>query len=817
MLKNMTDFFHSLGRTFRSLARRPGFTLASLLSLALGIGANVALFSVAYGVLLRPLPYEGEERLVRLWESHEGAQAMVRAPLLSNLTLNAWEEASATLEGLGAYSRGRYIETRQEGNGYVEGASVSPILFSMLGAQPETGRLLGEDDAAPGAAPVVVLSYGFWQDRFGADPAAVGRSLELDGESRTIVGVARQGFFFPHREVSLWVPYFIPLASTDPNQGSIQVFAALGRLRPGATVSQAADEGTALARSVDRPPVAEAIFGAGGPVVVGVRQLRQEMTDRVRPAVQLLAIGVGLILLICCANVANLLLSRGVSRQRELAVRAALGAPRGHLLRQVMSESLVLSLGGGLLGLGLGAGLLRTLPLLAPANFPRLDDIHLDGRALVFGVAATLVAGLLSSLLPVLQTARFLKRPSLRKGPGESRGSRAFPFGRGLLIAEAALAVMLLVAAGLLLHSFSRLLQVDTGYDRDNVLAARISMPEGSSPASLEGLREEILQALRGTEGVIAAGAGNMAPLTRATAISQFPLPLSGPDEEPVRARAVFYVISPGYAEALSMRLREGRWFNPSDLTSGTRPLLVNEEFVRSYLTDGKPVTGRRFDGLLREDSIPTEIVGVVADVMRDGLDEIPQAALYTIPRHDYRIGKEFSLLVQTAGDPQSLIPIFRDRVRQIVPRAVADVATLSSQVSASLGQPRFATATLAAFALLALVLAAIGLYGVLSYSVSRRSREMGIRSALGADRSALVAMVLRQGLGVTTVGLVLGMIGAALLTRFLETLLFGIAPLDPLAFSVAPLTLFVVALAACWLPARRAAATEPTVALRAE
>ena len=808
--------FREFRRTLRSLGRRPGLAAAAVLSLALGIGANVALFSVVHGVLLRPLPYDGEERLVRLWEEHEGARTMVPSPLLSNLTLNAWRGTSSTLEGLGAYGRNRFIEKRSDANAHIEGASLSPILFSLLGARPAAGRLFVEADAVKGAAPVAVLSYGFWQDRFSGDAAALGRSLVLDGESHTIVGVASPGFFFPDREVSLWVPHFIAAASTDPTRSSLQAFSAVGKLRAGVTPARAAAEGTARARAFERPPVAQALFGAGGPVVVEVRQLRREMTDRVRPAVLILAFGVGLILLICCANVANLLLSRGVSRQRELALRAALGAGRGHLLGQVMAESLTLAAGGGVLGLALGAGLLRALPALAPADFPRLDAVHLDGRALAFGLMATLGAGLLSGLLPALRASRIFATASLGTGPGGRRGSRSFPFGRGLLIAEAALAVMLLVAAGLLLHSFSRLLRVDAGYDRDNVLAARVSMP-GGSRESLPGRIEEILQAVRAADGVVAAGAGNMAPLTRNTSISQFPLSRPGPGGETITARAITYVVTPGYAEALSLRLRQGRLFSAADLASGTRPMLVNEEFVRAYLSDGEPTVGRRLDGLFRGDEVPTEIVGVVADVLRGGLDDRPQGAVYTIPRHGYSITEDFSLLVRTARAPLDLVPLFRDRLRRVAPWAVVDVATLSSQVSASVGEPRFAAATLGAFALLALVLAATGLYGVLSYSVSRRTRELGIRSALGARRGDLVSMVLRQGLGVTAVGLFFGMTGAALLTRWLEALLFGVTPLDPLAFTAAPLLLFLVAAVACWPPARRAAATEPSVALRTE
>jgi predicted permease len=813
----MDSIRQDVRQALRAMAQQKGFTVAALVSLALGIGANTALFSVAYGVLLRPLPYAEADRLVRLSEQHPGAVAAVRAPLLSNFTFEAWQKATRTLEGLAAYSRELYTETSGPQPMRLSGTAVSPALFPLLGVPPAAGRLLLADDAREGAAPVVVISDRLWRDRFGGDPSAIGRSLTLDGTPHTIVGATPPEFYFPGRETLLWTPYTVAPGVAREGHQSISIFSAVGRLRHGATAAQAAAEGTAAARGAERPMIAEAIFGKGGPVEVRVKTLLAEMTERVRPALLVLGVGVGFVLLICCANVANLLLSRGVARQRELAVRAAIGASRRRILRQMVTESLVLSVAGGLLGLALCWALLRALPALAPADFPRLADVRMDGRTLAFAALAAVAAGLASGLLPALRAAGTGLLSALREGAGASAGARTLWLRWGLLVVEAALAVVLLVGAGLLVRSFARLMQVDAGYDPGNVLLAQVGLGPEAPPEGTKALLEALLERLEATPGVEAAGAGNMAPLLRSTAITLFNLPEPGPQGEPITARAVTYVVTPGYAEALSLRLKEGRLLAAGDLRSGTRPILVNEAFARSYLADGRPVVGRRWESLPGAENVPTEVVGMVGNVLKDGLDAEPQSEIYTLPEYGFRLEREFTVVVRTAGDPLRTVPAVRALVGELEPTAVVDVATLASRVAASVAQPRFAAATLAAFALLALTLASTGLYGVLSYNVSQRRREMGVRSALGAGQGSIVGLVLRQGLLVTVAGLALGIAGAAALTRLLGSLLFGVTPLDAVAFGSAPLLLLAVALVACLAPARRAAAVHPTEALRGE
>jgi putative ABC transport system permease protein len=696
---------------------------------------------------------------------------------------------------------------------------VTPSAFKLLGARPALGRLFVDADGKEGAPEVAVISDGFWTERFGSDPSVLGRTLVLDGKPHTIVGVTPPGFYFPEREGRVFTAMRIPQGSADPNNQSIWVFGAIARLKPGFTPEQAALEGTVVARSVRRPPVADALFGKGGPVAIKAESILSELTGRIRPALMLFAVGVAFVLLIACSNVASLQLTRGVSRQREIAVRTALGASRGRLVGQLVTESLVLSLLGGALGVVLGYALLKALPAFAPSSFPRLDDISLDLTALGFAALVSVFAGLVSGLLPALRSSRVNLSPALRDGSGASAGSAARRLRAGLVVAEAALAVMLLIGAGLLARSFEKLARVDPGYESRNVLLARLDL--GGQERPLEktlALSEEVLGRVRSLPGVLAAGAGNMTPLDQSTAVASFDLPMAGAPEGKVKARATSYVMTPGFAEALSLRLKEGRLLGPEDASSSTESILVNEEFARVYLSDGRPVVGRQFPGLLRsQPGVTTEIVGVVSNLLRNGLDQKPLTEMFALPRFGKRLPGGFQIAIRTAGDPSLLAPSVRALIRELDPTATVDTVTLASRVSASVAQPRFAAVTVAAFALLALTLAAAGLYGAMSYSVTQRRRELGVRSALGASRRDIVSLILRQGLTVAALGLGLGVVAAMSLSRLLEAMLFGVTSRDPLAFLIAPCLLLAAACLACLVPAWRGAAVEPTEALRCE
>src|SRR6266850_1684170 len=524
----LLDVRHACGMMRRNMA----FTTAGLVTLALGIGATTAVFSVVYGVLLRPLPYPEAHRMVRLSEEHAGAVSPLRVPMLSNLTYHAWSQTSKTVEQFAAYSYAEYTVALPGGAAQLVGAPVTPSLFALVGATPALGRFFRPEEGAKGVDGVLVLSDRGWRERFNADPAVVGRSVAVDGRPFTIVGVARPGFRFPDREALVWTPMEVQQPSPDAvagQRGRMNVLFALARLRPGITPLQAEAEGTAAARTTIRPMAANLLFGIGGPPVTHVRGLVEEMTSRIRAALVVLAAGATCVLLIACANVANLFLLHGVARQRELTVRAAIGASRSRLTRQLLTESLVLSTAGGALGFGLAWSLVRLAPALASRDFPRLDDVAVDGR-------------------------------------------------------------VILVAATLLARSFVHLTHVDAGYTPDNVLVAEVFVPDGDAADKGESMRAMVaalVERARALPGVVAAGAANMMPLDRATQIAGFPAPWTRPGAAPMSARSFQYVVTPGYAEALGLRLKSGRSFREFDLTSDVRPWVVNQEFARLYLPQG--------------------------------------------------------------------------------------------------------------------------------------------------------------------------------------------------------------------------------------
>ena len=821
----METLRHDIRQTIRMMIANKAFTAAALLTLALGIGANAAVFSMVYGVLLRPLPYAEPERIVRVSEYHPGANAPLTAAFISNFTVDAWLPSSKTLEGLAAYSGNAYTIGR-ENPIRLEGATVSPSLFRLLRLQPALGRFFTDQEAVQGADGVVVLGNGLWRERYGANPNAIGQTLVVDGRPRQIVGVAPAGFAFPDPDHSFWMPYVIPKPGADPKQPNMRLMVALARLRPGITVEQAMTEGTAAARGVTRPFVADLLFGKGGPVAIRVRSYVDEMTHELKPALVVLMVGVALVLFVACANVANLLLARGRAREREMAVRAALGAPWSRLARQLITESLIIGISGGALGILLAWGLIRLVPVVAPEDLPRLESIQLDWLVIGFSIAVSLAAGLLAGVLPAFRGAGTRLEASLREGDRRTAGRSGHAMRAGLLIIEAALAVVLIVGAGLLVRSFMRLTQVDGGFTPSNVLIAQVYLPFANTPDTAKSappFYDALLTRIGQMPGVKAVGIGNMAPFGQSTAIQGFTLPDPGPDGKPMMARATSWSVTPGYGAALGLRLKQGRFLEPGDRTSQTEAIVINEALAKQYfpesLSGGRPVVGRRWTRGSRNHKGETEIVGVVANVLKDGLDREPQPELYASSgANNYQMPAQAFLLIRTAGDPLAIAPELRRLVRDIDARAAVDgIGSLSGKLSASVAQPRFAALTLALFAALGLAVAATGLYGVLSYSVTERRREIGVRAALGATRGRLVGLVLRQGMAFTIAGLAVGLIAAAGASRLLSGLLFGVTPYDTIAFAVAPVVLIVVAFAACLVPAWRAAAVDPAEALRAE
>jgi putative ABC transport system permease protein len=812
----MNTLLQDLRHALRMMGRAPGFTVAALVTLALAVGVNTAVFTVIYGVLLRPLPYLDADRVVILSEEHPGGNAIISVPRLSNLTFDAWRPHAHTIEGLAAYSTQTFTIVSGNDTQRVDGGSLSPAAFATLGVSPALGRFFRGDEAVAGNNAVVVLSDRLWRSRFNGDRNVLGRTIQIDGRMHEVIGVTPPSFYFPDRDTLLWTPYVMPSTA----DGSMRILPAFARLTPGNSVEQAAAEGTAAARSVKRPMAAELLFGKGRPVEVRVHTLVDSLTMRVRPALLVLMAAVGLVLLVACANVTNLLLARGTARARELAVRAALGAGAGRLARQMLTESAAMSLLGGALGLFLAWGLTKAIPSWAPQGFPRVGDVHLDARVLGFAFALSLLAGALAGLLPALRASRGALLPALRTDDNRSIGSGERV--RGLLLAfEAALSVILLIGAALLVRSFIALSNVDPGYDARNVLTARVYVTGAASTTERRAqLIETLLARLRASPSVVAAGAGNMLPLGESSFVSGFAFGTNDAGQEVV-ARALQYVVTAGYAEALKLQVKEGRTITSTDERSPVQAMLVNDAFARAYITDGRPVVGRRFKGLVGKPETTTEIVGVVGNVLKDGLDTKPQPEIYlalNTTGNEHAITREINLVIRTSGDPNAFAASLQPLVHDVEPAAaLGHVGTLSSQIASSVSEPRFSTAVLGAFALLALGIAVTGLYGVLSYNVSQRRKEIGIRAALGATRADLITLVVRQGLTVTLVGLVGGVFVAALGARRLQPLLFGIGPLDLLSFVMMPLVLLIVASLACVIPARRAAATDPAATLRAE
>lgn len=824
----MDALIRDVKQAFRLLLSNRGFAVSSVITIALGVGGTAAVFSVVYGVLLRPLPYPDPHRLVRLSEVHPGGNAPLGGALLSHPTYHAWSRAAASLQEIGGFRVSDYIVTGFSEARRLRGTKVTASVFRVLRISPAFGRFFTDADAQPGSAPVVVLAHSAWREQFGGDPGALGKTLTIDNVDHQIIGVAPPAFAFPRyegswsdspREIRLYTPLAIP--EIEPNARVVGIVDAIGRLAPGVTIAQAEAEGTAYARSVARPN-AEMVFGVGGPVEVRVRSIVDQMTMRVRPALVVLAAAIGLVLLIACANVANLFLSRGADRARELAVRAALGAGRGRLIRQLLTESVVVSLIGGVLGVFVGWALASAVPALAPAGFPRLDDIHVDLWFLTAAALAAVFVGTMSGVLPALRNSRLDLGAMMQTGGSRNVGTSGGRVRRILLVVEAALAIVLLIGATLLARSFVKLVEMDVGYDPSHVITADLYTVGATGTAKRASqLAVSTLERIRATPGVLAAGAGNMVPLGGILSIASFALPgMTTADGRPVVARALLATVTPGYAEALGMRLKEGRFFRPEDTRSPVQPLLVNEAFEKAYFTDGRPVTGRRFVGMFprmlgRNDAV-FDVIGVVNNVLASP-DAQPQPQIYVVHGTAFDMGRA-ALVVKTEGDLVPVAATLHGIVRQLGPAVTLDrLGPLEDKISSSIGEPRFAAFVLTAFSVLALLLATTGLYGVLSYNVTQRRREIGVRAALGATQRDLVRMVMREGLTVTVTGLVLGVVAAAVTARAMRGLLFGVTPWDRIAFSVGPMLLLLVACAACLIPARRAAGIDPTQAIKSE
>jgi len=804
-----TGVWHDVRYAGRLLRRQWAFSLLVIVTMALGIAAATTLFSVTYGVLMKPLPWAEAGRVVRVEETRGGNRP--RFSSVSSAVYQAWREDPTTLDAIAAWAPRLLTLTGVGDPERIRVTTATASLAEVLGLRAMVGTLLTE---AQETERVVVLSEGLWRQRFGGDPSVVGRIVQLEGQPYTVTGVLPDESGFPDRGVRAWVPMHV-----RPTTGNfVSMFDAVARLRPGATPEQAAAEGTA--RGLAAPAGADsgmtirAIFGANGPVAVSATPLPDAMAADVRRPLVLLLVAVGLLFVTAVANVANLQLVRAAGRRREIGIRAALGAGRARVTRQLVAENLVLGLAGGAMGTVLAVALHWGLPAWLPPDFPRLQELAVDGVVLLAALTMSLLAGIVAGLAPSLAAGRLNLSASLSEDGASPAGagwrSRPARVRMAIMAAQVAIACVLLVGASLLGRSFLALLEADRGFDPSRTLTARLQLPGFVFAAEHRAdIVDAILERLRHVPGVVAASYTDGPPL------GVFGGTAFMIDER--QAQASSRTVLPGYFAAMGMRVVGGRDFTAADVAGERQVFIVNESFAREYLSD-RPV-GQHVRGWVRKGPNPWEVVGVVEDVHHRGMSEPagPEVYLYRAAG-DRRVGTTPTLIVRTAGHPLALVPTLRALAREQDESLGFDaVMTMEQRVMATLLRPRLYAALVGAFAALALLIAGVGLFGTLSYTVAQRSRELAVRSAIGARPLDLVRLVVRQAVAVAVVGVVAGLAVASALARLIAAMLYGVEPRDPVTLAAVPAVLVGIALAACLVPALRAARTDPLHALKGE
>ena len=824
----MEAFVQDLRYAARKLAASPGFTAVAVVTLALAIGASTAVFSVVNGVLLAPLPYAQPDRLVLLW-NRMTASSFERAPV-SAPDVAEYRERARRFSGIAATNNVQ--EGTLTGGGPPEQIKIGGVtanFFEVLGADPLHGRTFRPEDEAPPAPPpadpqaappppsptAMVLAHGFWQRRFGGDPAIVGQTVSINGFPSLVVGVMRPDFrlLMPAdagmpTDIDAWQPLRFDLATGARDQQFLRVVA---RLAPGTTLAAAQQEMDSIAERHR----AEHPFHENMGIHVVVRPMAADVVEGVRPVLLALLGAVGFVLLIACFNVANLMLARSAVRGRETAVRAALGAGRWRIARQVLAEGVVLAVAGGLAGVGLAWAGLRALLALRPPDLPRVDEVGLDPAVLAFSCAVTLAAALLSSLLPALELSG--TRPYQALKEGGAGASRRLRLRGALVVAEVALSLVLLVGAGLMMRSFLELQRVRPGFEPEGAVAYNLSLPFATygTPDDRVGFFQRMEREVEALPAVEAAGA-------------VFPMPLGGrfwtgpygqPGESPEewsKNEGNFRVATPGFFEAMGARLVAGRTLETADLEQRRNVAVVDTRMAARAFGD-RPAVGERLGVDLFGNPLELEVVGVVEHMRHESLAEDDRETVY-FPHHLFPFTPLTVVARASGGDPTALVPAIRREIERLDPELpIYGVRPLTAYVAEAMAQTRFATVLIAVFAAVAVVLAAVGLFGVVAYAVRQRTREIGIRVALGAEKASILRLVVGRGLGLVGAGVVLGLIAAFALTRTLASLLYGVGPRDPATFAAIPLLLAVIALAASWLPARRAAALDPMRTLRVE
>ena len=797
----------------RSLLKRPGLTAVALLTLGLGIGVNTAIFSAVDSVLLRPLPLKDSSRLVAVWE-HTPALGIAQNQMAPANFFDL-RNHNQVFEDVGAFSDLSLNLTGEGEPERLEGQLVTANVPALLGVQPALGRTFAADEDQIGHEHVVLLSDALWQRRFNRDPGIINRNITLNSETFTVVGVMPRGFFFPVREAELWIPW-----AMEPEQASGRgdhYLRVVARLKPGITIERANTETESLAArlAADFPRTNE---GLG----ILVRSFHQDYVGDLRLPILILFAAVGVVLLIVCANVANLLLAQATTRRREVAIRMALGAGRWTIARQFLVESLLLALGGGLLGAIGAIWGVEALSKLLPESLSKLQAISIDARVLLFTLAAVAMTAIVFGVAPALHAAR--------ANPGDTLGDTARDAGGGvsgrhvrrlLVVSEVALAVVLLVGAGLLVRSFQRLRQVDLGFKTDNLLTMRMDlpMPKYLKPETRAAFYDEVLRRVDEIPGVQSAGMISFLPLSTSGMKFSFSVEGRAQPGDMNLPFALYRAISPDYFRATGIPLQRGRFFDAHD-APGSLPIVVVNRKLAEQFWPGQEAIGKRLKvGPVDSPNAWATVVGVVGDVRQNGFYGEQQYELYAPNAQERRSWlAPRDLVVRTSGDPRSIAGAVRQAVWAVdKDQPVSNVRTMNEVFAAAISRERFQMLLLALFATLALILACVGLYGVISYGVAQRTHEIGVRMALGAQSSDVLRLVIRQGMVLTVVGLVLGTIAALAATRVMTDLLYGVTATDAITFISVAALLVLVALLACYLPARRATKVDPLIALRYE
>jgi putative ABC transport system permease protein len=805
---HLSDLVRDMRHALRLLARQPGFTLVAVLTFAVGIGVNTAVFSVFSGVLLRPLPYPDADRITLLWTDNR--REGIRDDIGSYPNFRDWKEQSTSYAHMAGFTPSNFTLTGADEPERLEGASVSAAFFDVMGIRPSLGRTFTEASETPGQDRVVVLSDGLWQRRFGGTPDVLGRTMTLSGEPYEIVGVMPPALRFP-AEAELWVP----LAPDENLREARTTFwlPVIGRLKPGISPEQAQTEMSAIAARIEQEY--EQMRGFGANVV----PLHRQLVGDIEWSLVVLLGAVGFVLLIACANLGNLLLGRTAARRRELAIRSALGAQRWRIVRQIVTEALVLAVAGGALGLLLAFWVTEFFVAMGGDTIPRPEAIRIDERVLAFTLALTAVAAVLAGLVPALQASRGAAADRLKEGGRDASAVASRRTRDVLVVAEVALAFVLLAGAALLVQTLWSLQGFDRGYRSEGVMSMTLSVPQSVAPsaADLRGFHGRLLERVRALPGVEAAAlaSGVLQPLiTRSSSFTIEGQPPPPPEQQP---EYPFEYVTPGFFELLEVKPVAGRTFTDQDHADAPGAVVINETLARSGWP-GQDALGRRMrQGGENSEAPWMVVVGIIPDmrraddVTRPVRPEVYLSAAQVTPR-------TLRLLVRTAGEPTAIVPSVRAAVRELNPQLpLFQVETLSSALSQTMAPERFRAVLLAGFAAIALLLAAIGIYGVTSHAVGQRTQEIGVRMALGAGARDVIGLVLGQHLRPAVLGIVLGAGGALALSRSLQSLVFGVTASDPLTFVLMGAVLFAAAVVASAIPAVRATRLDPLLALRAE